>query len=71
MSYNDLPFGPGYFFSEFDEEDDYDEDYMGELVRVIPCEKCIYRETEACKWRKDEEPFGTDYCSEGTLKPKE
>ena len=66
----ELPFGPGDYMDADDEEED-DDDYTGILKWVIPCERCRFKDTEACKWRKDEEPWGDDWCSAGELKTKE
>ena len=32
---------------------------------LVLCRDCIYRETEDCKWRQDESPDNTDFCSIG------
>jgi len=34
-------------------------------IEFTLCKDCWRRKTEFCKWRKDEEPGETSFCSEG------
>ena len=35
---------------------------------LVTCKDCYYKDTEYCKWRKDETPDDDDYCSIATIK---